>query len=151
MEQDKEISIPMGIGNPRELTDNLLQSYQEACTACQVSLSINQDFCRYSELGPYSLLVKLVDTEETEQFLNQYIYPLAKSDEENNTELLKTMKTFVTTGCNYRETAKHMYVHHNTIRYRLETVEKILGIDFNQPETSLNMMLALKLFNLKRY
>lgn len=147
---DKGIMIPIGIGKPRDTGDNLMQSYEEASDACRVSLLLNRDCCCYAELGPYALLVKMMHTQEAEEYVAQYILPLVQYDLENRTVLLKTLETFLEAGGNYRETAKTMYVHHNTIRYRLEMIEKILGVRFDKPETTMNMLLAIKLHHLKR-
>lgn len=149
LSEEKSLIIPIGIGKPYDATEKLPESFKEACTACQVSKLLNTDFCQYSELGPYALLINLLELKETEDYLSRYIYPIIDFDQKNNTKIFSTLETFINLGCNYRETAKKLYVHHNTIRYRIEIMEKMLEIDFKAPETPLNMMLALKLFRLK--
>jgi purine catabolism regulator len=146
--EDPRLRIGMGIGRVCNNIENISKSFKEAKTACRVSIALNR-ICDYEGLGSYSLLVELLEFEETKVFLEQLIYPLVNYDKDNNASLLETLGFFINTNCSYRETARRMHVHHNTVRYRLGVIEDILKIDLKKPETVLNLMLAIKLHNLK--
>ncbi|KUO51055.1 MAG: hypothetical protein APF76_16295 [Desulfitibacter sp. BRH_c19] len=144
----ENLQIAVGIGNPCNTYDRLPESFKEASIACQVSMALNE-VCEYSELGSYSLLIELLDSKEIDNYLERLINPIITYDYENKTELFKTLETFIYSNCNYRETAKKLYIHHNTIRYRLSIIEKLLGFDLKDQEMALNVLLGIKLFKLK--
>lgn len=146
--ENKKLRIAVGIGKNYESIDKIPLSYKEASIACKVSMALNQD-CKYSEIGVYSLLVELLDFAETDDYLDRLIYPIVDYDEKNNSEIFQTLETFINFNSNYRETARAMFVHHNTIRYRLKLAEKIIGLDLQSPQTILSLMLGIKLFYLK--
>ncbi len=148
IQQESALKLGLGISSLGTSIDSIPNLYKEASTACKVSMALNKA-CFYEELGSYSLLVELLNFPETEQYLDKLVTPVLSYDRDNKTELLKTLETFLNYNCNYRETAKAMYVHHNTIRYRMEMIEKLLNVDLKKPEAALNLMLAIKLFNLK--
>ena len=148
IQREPALKLGLGISSLGASIDSIPQLYKEASSACKVSMALNKA-CRYKELGSYSLLIELLNFPETELYLDQLVTPVLRYERTNKTELLKTLETFLNRNCNYRETAKAIYVHHNTIRYRLEMIEKLLNVDLKKPETTLNLMLAIKLFNLK--
>ena len=65
---------------------------------------------------------------------------------ENGDELLETLKVFLHSGRSKTETAKKMYVHVNTIKYRISQIQNITGVDFGNDDTALNFIFAIKLF-----
>lgn len=67
-----------------------------------------------------------------------------KNDEEKQ-NLLNTLFVYLETNCQISETAKRLYVHRNTVIYRIEKCEEILGKNFKDPETSLQLRLALRI------
>ena len=101
----------------------------------------------YKDLGIYRILKKS-DMDSYISFYNEILFPLVKHDQKNNTNLVETINTFVTTGYNYRETAKRLFLHQNSIRYRINTIEQICNISFKLYDHRLNIEVALKLLPL---
>jgi len=146
--KNKSITLAIGIGDTHQGIEKIAASFREANIACQLSKLLKK-ICKYGELGPYLLFIPLIESQETEEFLKRYILPVVSYDKTNGTELLKTLDSFVNLMCNYRETAKALYVHHNTIRYRLNTIEKLIGYKLRHSEEIINIMLGLKLYKLR--
>jgi ABC-type sugar transport system ATPase subunit len=73
---------------------------------------------------------------------------LQRYDQENNTEYYKTMEAFIKYNGNVNETAKHLCVHYNTVKYRLNTIKKILGINIEDPDKRLDFQIGMKIANL---
>ncbi|WP_258360774.1 PucR family transcriptional regulator [Moorella sulfitireducens] len=140
----------LGIGRPAACLEEIPRSYQEACTAQSLGFSLNGpgSTTTYDDLGVYRLLQNYIKTAETDRFLEDFILPIIRWDEANHSQLLVTLEIFLNCGCNYRLTARKLYLHHNTVRYRLETIQQITGYDPNLPEARLNFHLALKLYRL---
>ncbi|WP_214659178.1 helix-turn-helix domain-containing protein [Candidatus Formimonas warabiya] len=56
-----------------------------------------------------------------------------------------TLKLFLANSCNYSLTAKQMFLHPNSVRYRLQTIEKICKINLRSEEDRLSLLIAFKL------
>jgi len=70
---------------------------------------------------------------------------LIYSEKENRDELLETLIIFLENGCNFKDTAEKMYMHPNSIRYRIEIIQDMYGIDLNLCKNKVNIAMALKL------
>ena len=71
---------------------------------------------------------------------------LKKEDEEKNTDLYETLKMYYLCGNNIAETASRMYVHRNTLVYRLRKIRELTGSDIDDMEQS-GELLALMMMN----
>ena len=69
--------------------------------------------------------------------------------QDNGEELLETLKVYLRCGRSKTETSKKMYVHMNTVKYRITQIQKITGCDFSDDRTALKFILALELFDYK--
>ena len=78
-------------------------------------------------------------------FYSEYLMPLVEYDQKNNANLIDTLKDYINCGYNYRETSKILYVHPNTVRYRISIIEKLTRLDFKLADDRLNMEIALKI------
>ena len=72
-------------------------------------------------------------------YYDLHILPLEKYDQENDRDLLRTFDLFLKNNCIIRSTAREMIVHHNTVRYRLQKIQKISGLDLSN---RIDLMLA---------
>lgn len=69
-------------------------------------------------------------------------------DNRNETELLTTLREYLTTGLNATATAKHLYIHRNTLYQRLDKINQIIGADLNDPDTRLFMLMSYSFVDL---
>lgn len=134
-----------GIGRPYPLHQQHL-SYREALQASTLSHFIGsaESFARYDNLGIYRLLGALQDSPELTSFVDDYVGPLRKYDHQYNASLLKTVQHYLDNGCNVRRASKEMFVHYNTVVYRLNQVESVCGRSLDDPNFRLALYVALK-------
>ena len=88
----------------------------------------------YSKLGIGRLIYDLpIDT--CKAYIKEVFgdSPPADLDE----EMITTIKTFFDNGLNISETARQLYVHRNTLVYRLEKIEKVIGLDIRNFDNAL--------------
>ncbi|MBN1402730.1 MAG: helix-turn-helix domain-containing protein [Anaerolineae bacterium] len=102
----------------------------------------------YDELGLYRLLVGLSSQDELQRFYRETLGILAHYDEAHNTELVRSLEVFFERNANASETARALYVHRNTLNYRLQRIVEITGLDLNDAEARLAFQLALKIRSL---
>ncbi|MCF8000712.1 MAG: PucR family transcriptional regulator ligand-binding domain-containing protein [Halanaerobiales bacterium] len=146
-QEDREL-VNVGVGNYQEDIINLNESYSQAKRAINVANKLKKDNQIYffEELGVYKLLYK-IDKDEKNSFLENSIIPLLNYDKAHNTELLKTLRAFFEENGNLTNVAKKIYIHYNTVHYRLQRIEKITGLSLDNPDDKLNLEIALKMLN----
>ncbi len=107
--------------------------------------------CYYEELGLYRLLADLRDRDSLDRFCEDVLGPLLRYDAANGTELVHTLEIFFRENSNVSQAAQALYVHRNTLTYRLDRIAEITGLDLNDAEARLCLQLALKIHDLASY
>jgi GAF domain-containing protein len=95
------------------------------------------------DLGVYGLLLQLNDPHELVRFADHTLGPLRKYDERKNAQLVSTVRAYLEQGMNVGRTAAALFVHQNTVGLRLKKVEEVAGISLQQPESWLQLKVAL--------
>lgn len=102
----------------------------------------------YYNLGILRLFLDIEDEEIMREFYTDVLGPLVKYDETNRTDFVGFLKAYFVYGCHVRETAKGMYLHRNSINYKLRRVEEILNCEFSDINTKAQILIALKLMDI---
>ncbi len=110
-----------------------------------VVCGLTAEVVAYDKLGVYSLLYLIPSGEEREQFIRRYWMPLQLADRKGSGRLAETLEMFFRCNGNVKLTSERLLAHYNTIVYRLERVQAILGVSLDDPEDRLQLQLALKL------
>ena len=98
----------------------------------------DQSLVTYSELGPFAWIN--IDDSELKSMMSRINELL---DESESKELLDTLKYYLDYRMNYSLTSKHMYVHINTVRKRIEKIRELLDIDIEDPVSRMKLELLL--------
>jgi sugar diacid utilization regulator len=100
----------------------------------------------FDDTGAYRLLLpaRSEDPAELERFYTDTIAPLNAYDEQYGTELVSTLETFLANDGSMANTCKEMFTHRHTIRYRLERVRELSGLDVNSTDGRERLSLGLK-------
>ncbi|QJD85768.1 PucR family transcriptional regulator [Cohnella herbarum] len=144
MIQEKQVSLCLGREVSRQA--EVSGSYRDAKRAADIRrvCRLKDETLRYNELGVYLLLYRLQGTDEMEEFQRLYLNPLLELDAKQQGALLNTLRTYFDCNCNAKETAERMYLHYNTINYRLDRIKNELGLRLDDPETKLLLQLAIR-------
>ena len=81
----------------------------------------------YSEAGVFQVFMRLVEDEKAIEFSENGLRGIRAYDNENNTNLMLTASRFILCEGDLKSTATALSQHVNTIRYRLESVGRLLG------------------------
>jgi DNA-binding PucR family transcriptional regulator len=73
----------------------------------------------------------------------QLVRPLADHDRERRSDLVRTLKTYFAAGANASEAADRLFLHRNSMLYRLERIQKLTGLDLKDPRARLALQLGL--------
>ena len=69
--------------------------------------------------------------------------PLVEHDRSRGSDLVKTLRTYFAAGANASEAADRLFLHRNSMTYRLERVSKLTGLDLRDPGVALVLQLGL--------
>ncbi|EGO8080597.1 PucR family transcriptional regulator [Enterococcus faecalis] len=146
LQQSLPITIRFALGNAYENLEDLPNSYIEASSTLEASLHAQKP-ATVQLFHPKGLagLFEKIGTEDVEYFCQQQLKELAYPTEPTLQELRKTLKVFLDFNCEITKTANALYLHRNTIKYRMNQCEKLLGTSIQEPETSLILRVALEL------
>ncbi|WP_276352005.1 PucR family transcriptional regulator [Cohnella caldifontis] len=134
-------------GRAAERPEDLPASWMQASRARRVAevCGVADDVLVYGKLGVYTLLYMIPDGEEREQFLRRFSHPLKQADRKGGGRLSETLEMYFRCNGNIKLTSEKLYAHYNTVVYRLEKIQNILGVSLDDPEDRLQLHLALKL------
>lgn len=137
------VKVRVGYGNAVTQIQEISQSYQEAKMALEVGRIFydKMDIISYGKLGIgrliYQLPMSLCEMYIKEVFGNQT--PEILNDE----EAMSTINRFFENDLNISETARQLYVHRNTLVYRLERIEKAIGLDIRKFDEAMTFRIAV--------
>jgi PucR family transcriptional regulator, purine catabolism regulatory protein len=146
--EDSLSGFHLTIGRSRHAADpvDLYRSGNEARLAVNVGEAEGRSLLAFEDTGSYRLLLPAMseDPRELERFYAETIAPLAAYDDQYETELVTTVEAYLDNDGNVAATAKQLFTHRHTIRYRLERVKELCGHDVSASEGREKLSLGLK-------
>jgi PucR family transcriptional regulator, purine catabolism regulatory protein len=146
--EDSLAGFHLTIGRSRHAADpvDLYRAGNEAHLAVNVGEAEGRTVLAFEDTGSYRLLLPAMseDPRELERFYAETIAPLAAYDEQYETELVTTVEAYLDNDGNVAATAKQLFTHRHTIRYRLERVKELCGHDVSATEGREKLGLGLK-------
>lgn len=113
-----------------------------------VQMDSSHEIVHYDDLGINRLLLRITDTEELENYCEEHLGELIRYDEEHETSLLKTLSVVIETDGNLKDAADKLFIHYNTLRYRLRKIKELSGIDFTSWKKVARVVLALQVYHI---
>jgi sugar diacid utilization regulator len=125
---------------------DLHRAAAEAMLTANVAQARGATTLTFEETGSYRLLLTAIseDPSELQRFFDETVAPLIAYDEQYETELVRTLETFLDEDANVARTAERLFTHRHTIRYRLERVRELTGLDVGSTEGRERLGLGLK-------
>ena len=122
---------------------------REAADAARVgrSLVAGGGAVAYEQLGAYRYLVHMERDEAPRDRYRQAVEKLADYDRRHGARLVETLEQFLADRGSVSASARALYVHPNTVRQRLERIQRVTELDLPE-EDLLSLELALKLARL---
>ena len=145
-----ELSLSAGVGMPGIQVDQLSDSYFQARRACklQAVLESREKVQYFSKLGLYHLLFFVQDKKELQRFYKNMLGSLEEYDRVNDTNLTENLYVYLQNNCNSYATAAALFIHRNTLRYRLERINSIIQQDLDDRLVDAEFIVA---FMIKKY
>lgn len=135
------IRVRVGYGNLIEKLPDIAKSYQEAKMALEVGriFYAEDETISYSRLGIGRLIYQL-PMSLCEMFIKE-IFGDRQLNLDEETKV--TIQRFFENNLNISETARQLYIHRNTLVYRLERLQKLIGLDIRVFEDAMTFKIAM--------
>src|SRR5579862_1038800 len=145
------IRLSVGVSAPAEGVTALAGALHEAQSACRLAVVragsgpgavsvVTSD-----EVASHELLLASVPGSVLRSFRDRLLGPLVAYDERHRAELLPTLREFLACSGSWHACAAAMYVHVNTVRYRIKRIEELTGRDLSSLVDQVDFFLALSI------
>lgn len=150
LEGQSSLKVFTGIGATYDQLMLLRKSFLEASEVIKSAVFLGTQehlSYEYENLGVYRYIQVLSKHNEEVHYVNPKLEKLKQKDSENQTELLKTLEVYLKNNCKSKPTAEQLFIHPNTLNYRLKQIGEYTNIDFS--DFNLNCQLFIDLLLIK--
>src|ERR687893_195863 len=147
-----DLTVSVGIGRYKRDPALLPDAYSEAKVALEIGHRIHgpSSVSTFEGTGTYKLLFRVLqeNPEELEAFYAETLEPVVRYDSRYGTELVHTLTTYLNNDASTIKTATGLFAHRHTIRYRLDRVGELTGLDVDKSEDRERLTLGIKAMQL---
>lgn len=145
-EYPKQLAL-CGVGLPARDLNAWRISFRQAGQALEMARRLRENNPLYfPDLSVYRLLMQIEHNPELFAFKKEILGPLL--DHEGGGELIHTLQAYFEHNGNLSQTAEALFIHRNTLIYRLERIANLTNLNWDEPETRLAVQLALHIFRM---
>jgi sugar diacid utilization regulator len=147
-----DLTVSVGIGRYKRNPALLPDAYSEAEVALEIGHRIHgpSSVSTFEGAGTYKLLFRVLqeNPEELEAFYGETLEPVVRYDSRYGTDLVRTLTTYLENDASTVRTAGDLFAHRHTIRYRLDRVGELTGLDVDKSEDRERLTLGIKAMQL---
>jgi sugar diacid utilization regulator len=138
--------LTVALSRPAADPTDLHRAGSEALMAANVAEARGASRLSFEETGAYRLLLPAMseDPAELQRFHDETVAPLIEYDDQYETALVRTLESFLVADGNVAKTAEKLFTHRHTIRYRLDRVRELTGLDVGSTDGRERLSLGLK-------
>lgn len=139
------ITVSIGLGNPYKDLKMMKQSLNEAELALETvkCKGLRNEVVHYRDIGIYGLLFSVQNKDMLKQYYLDNLGPIADHDMINESNLFQTLETYLDENCNITVTAEKLFLHRNTLKYRIKKIEELLECDLHDFNDCANLKIAV--------
>lgn len=138
-------NFTIGISDIHKTLDDFSRGLNEAFQAVKSSGNNKSDFIYYSDIGIHKILLPFIENDYIRDYSKEIINKLNAYDLKHHTDLYKTAIVYITNDQNIKTTAKDLYQHENTIRYRIKKIKEVLHMEHLQGSFNEQLSIAVKI------
>jgi purine catabolism regulator len=144
-------SFSTGVSRVAESPVQIAAAYEQARTAVRVGRRMQGPgaVAHFDALGVFRLLSLVEDQAELRTFADEVLGELARADDDEISDLRRTLQVLLECNLNVAETARALHFHYNTLRYRIAKLERLLGPFTRDPDLRLSLQLALQVLQMR--
>lgn len=140
----------IGVSNVHISLPEVKIAYKESITAikCGYAFKNKTNHVFFDDMGVFSFLYELQDSETMLTFFDKKFRALLQYDKEKDGDLINTLKTYFDCNCNIQKTSEELFLHKNSIIYRLHKIEQLTASVLHDRESTFQLQLCIKLMSL---
>ena len=145
-EFDVNIGFSLGFSDPQALSTYYLQ----AVSATRLGPLIDSDsnVFYYGEIVGYEILEKYGDREQRKAICHPSVFILQEHDKEKKMNLLPTLKVFLECLGDTAQAAEKLYLHRNSLYYRLKQITALTGVDLTDERVRSHIALSIRILEI---
>lgn len=139
-----DLKVNIGIGNTYSdlsMIKNSLKEAQWALSTINIR-GMNEYILKYKDIGIYSLLFNINNRDVIEAYYNSRLSGVLEYDKINSSSLAFTLETYLDENCNVTATAEKLFIHRNTLKYRLRKIEELLNCNLHNFKDCAGLQIA---------
>lgn len=144
---EKEIYI--GISSRMKDLENLHIVYKRAEAALRMASRFGKKRLYFDEMGIYRLFYLVPDDALLREMSENLLKPLIEYDTKHEGQYVETLKHYLETGGSFAAMSEAMYVHRNTLMYRMNNIKKLLCTELTSAEDRMNYQIACLIMDMK--
>lgn len=143
----KKIDYTIGIGKLTKSIRCLHKSYRQAKNIQKLQLKnkIDKSLIFYSEMGIYKLLMNIENQDILNEYYEHSIKPIREYDKNNNSSLAPVLRSYLKNNGSVKETADELFIHRNTVNYKIKKIEEMLNIDLSSLDARVQLIVGFML------
>jgi hypothetical protein len=122
--------------------------YDQVGKMCRLQKRCQKNMAVYDELGAYKILLDAGHAAVLTAYYRDVLGPLEEYDQLHDSQLMEVVKVYLETNGSIHQTADILYIHRNTVTYKIHKAEELLGCDVSLLSTRFTLRLALMIKNL---
>lgn len=146
-----DVSLKAGIGKQYSHIMDAHDSFYEAQAALRIlkNISSNKIVSHYNDYMLRHFLNRNISPDERDSFITEVLGHLLAYDLENQSELVTTLEVWINNRLNIAQAARELFIHRNTMLYRISKIKDLLQLDLEEPTELLSIQIALSLLDIK--
>lgn len=121
----------------------------EKILTLQLRGQLPEDLHAYNKLGIYKMIIGLENQDILNEIHEEYLEPLLAYDKACGTDYAAFLRNYLKyDGC-IQDIAKKMFIHRNTVHYRIRKIEEILDCDLQRTDTKMYLLIAVMSYQLR--
>ena len=137
---DRKVYI--GVSDQVKDIVNLHLAYKRARAAVEMAVKRGRGLQYFDRMGMYRMLYLIEDRELLRDLSDKPLAPLIEYDKEHDGEYVATLESYLQCGGSIKAMSEELYIHRNTILYRMANIKKLLGCSLESPEDKLFYAIA---------
>ena len=144
----ENVEMNLSFSRIRESNSDIKISYKEACKALSMIGIYNNEsnIIKYNELGIVRLFIELAETKDIEQYCYENLGPILDYDKNHGMDLVGTLKCYFKNNRHLVKTSQELFIHRNTLLYRLSTIKNLLQRDLDDAMTDLELFNSILIY-----
>ncbi|MCM3706959.1 MULTISPECIES: PucR family transcriptional regulator [Cytobacillus] len=153
LSQFRQLTVYAGIGGEYSSILKLPKSYREALEVIKAAKFIGSPEelpYEYKKLWVFRYLEPIAQHNSKTNYVSEDLMKLQKKDMESQTSLLKTLEVYLLNNCRLKPTAEQLFIHTNTLKYRMKQITDLTSIDFDDFNTRCQLYIDLQLLKRRK-